>query len=66
MTTNTTSFCQQSRARARHETFNGRIKNFGCLDDRFRHGMEKHKICFEAVCVIVQYQLENGSPLFDI
>ncbi|KAI2500860.1 hypothetical protein MHU86_13580 [Fragilaria crotonensis] len=56
----------KSRARARHETFNSRIKNFACLDQRFRHGMEKHKICFEAVCVIVQYQLENGAPLFDV
>ncbi|KAI2492569.1 hypothetical protein MHU86_21990 [Fragilaria crotonensis] len=56
----------KSRARARHETFNARIKTFACLDQRFRHGMDKHKVCFEAVCVIVQYQLELGSPLFDI
>jgi hypothetical protein len=49
-----------------HETFNSRLKNFHCLDDRFRHGIDKHKICFEAICVIVQYQLENGSPLFDV
>ena len=56
----------QTRARARHETFNARIKNFACLDARFRHGISKHKICFEAVCVIVQYQLENGAPLFDL
>lgn len=56
----------KSRARARHESFNGRIKNFKCLAERFRHGVHKHQICFEAVCVIVQYQLENGSPLFDV
>jgi len=56
----------KSRARARHESFNGRIKNFRCLDVRFRHGIAKHKMVFEAVCVIVQYQLENGSPLFDV
>ena len=56
----------KGRARARHETFNSRIKNFACLEQRFRHGMEKHKICFEAVCVIVQYQMENGAPLFDV
>ena len=55
----------KSRARARHESFNGRIKNFKCLEDRFRHGIIKHQIVFEAVCVICQYQLENGSPLFD-
>jgi hypothetical protein len=56
----------KSRARLRHETFNSRIKNFKCLDVRFRHGIKKHKIVFEAVCVICQYQLENGSPLFDV
>jgi hypothetical protein len=56
----------KSHARARHETFNGRIKNFKCLSEQFRHGIKKHHICFEAVCVIVQYQLENGSPLFDV
>lgn len=56
----------KSRARARQESFNARIKVFQCLDQRFRHGIKKHKICFEAVCVIVQYQLENGSPLFDV
>jgi hypothetical protein len=56
----------QSRARARHESFNGRLKNFRSLDVRFRHGVEKHKIVFEAICVICQYQMENGSPLFDV
>lgn len=57
----------KSRARARHESFNGRrIKNCACLDVRFRHGVKKHQTVFEAVCVIVQYQLENGSPLFEV
>jgi hypothetical protein len=56
----------KSRAKARQESFNARIKNFGVLHDCFRHGIEKHKICFEAVCVIVQYQLESGPGLFDV
>jgi hypothetical protein len=54
------------RARARHESFNGRLKNFQCLEARFRHDIEKHKIAFEAVAVICQYQMENGSRLFDV
>jgi len=54
------------RARARHETFNGRIKVFNVLDTRFRHGIEKHKAVFEAVCVIVQYDMETGRPLFSV
>jgi hypothetical protein len=56
----------KSRARCRHETLNGRLKNFKCLQDTFRHGMENHKTCFEAVCVIVQYQMDNGYPIFSV
>ena len=50
-------------ARARHEALNGRIKEFSVLSERFRHKIDKHKIVFEAVCVVVQYTLENGRPL---
>jgi hypothetical protein len=56
----------KSRARARHETFNGRLKFFGCLGNTFRHGVEKHKFVFEAVCVIVQYQMDNGAEIFKV
>jgi DDE superfamily endonuclease len=56
----------KERARARHETFNKRIKEFKILDERFRHGVDKHKIIFEAICVITQYDMENGRPLFDV
>ena len=56
----------KGRARARQEAFNARLKVFGCLRDEFRHARDKHKIVFEAVVVICQYQLENGSPLFDV
>ena len=55
----------KSRCRLRHETFNGRIKCFNVLSETFRHGEEKHKLAMEAVCVIVQYQMENGQPIFD-
>jgi len=56
----------KARALSRHETFNCRLNNFDCLDEKFRsgHSIEKHKQCFEAVVVICQLQLENGSPLF--
>jgi len=54
------------RALRRHERFNAMTKTFKCLDSRFRHGERKFKVCFEAVCVICQYQLEFGQPLFEI
>jgi hypothetical protein len=56
----------KSRALKRHEKFNGLTKNFDCLSGRFRHSVDRFKNCFEAVCVICQYQMENGSPLYDI
>jgi DDE superfamily endonuclease len=56
----------KSRARARHESFNSRLKCFSSIHDRFRHKEKKHKIVFEAVIVICCYQLENGKPLFSV
>jgi hypothetical protein len=56
----------KSRARLRQETFNGRLKNFCSLSAPFRHGFNKHKFVFEAVVVIVQYQMDNGSPIFAV
>jgi SRSO17 transposase len=54
------------RTKARHESFNSRIKDFKVLDERFRHGLQKHKACFEACCVIVQYDLDNGRAMFTV
>ena len=57
----------KSRARFRHERFNGMIKTFDCIGKgRFRHPGNRFKGCFEAVCVITQYQTELGMPLFDV
>jgi len=57
------------RVRGRHETFNARLKRFQVLNVNFRakkNRVEKHKTVFEAVCVIVQYDMENGHPLFAV
>lgn len=56
----------KGRAMSRQETFNARMKVFNCLDERFRHGIKKHRRCFNAVLVICQLQMENGSPLFKV
>ena len=56
------------RIRARHETVNGRIKNFSILSNTFRYKKErqfKHKMVFEAVCVIVATQIATKNPLFN-
>jgi DDE superfamily endonuclease len=56
----------KSRARSRHETFNAKVKTFECISGQFHHGIAKHKIAFEAVCVICQYETELTSPLFHL
>ena len=56
----------KSRAQMRHEQFNGMLKEFSTLADQFRHEQEKFEVCFEAACVICQYRMEHGEPLFDI
>jgi hypothetical protein len=38
-----------SRGQMRHEQFNGMLKGFGCLYERFRHSDARFKTCFEAV-----------------
>jgi hypothetical protein len=56
----------KSRARLRQETFNGRLKKYLALESTFRHGMAKHKLVFEALCVTVQYHMNNGSHLYAV
>ena len=60
----------KNRARARQETFNARLKRFAVLADRFRHGtkneMAFHKSCFEACCILCQYEIETSNPLFTV
>ena len=56
----------KGRARARHETFNKRMKNYCVMDDRFIHGEVLHKTCFDCVLVLCQYQMDMGEPLFDV
>ena len=51
---------------ARHENFNGLLKNYSCLTKKFQrhHGvLERHKICFRAVCCIMMFQMESGGAM---
>ncbi len=51
---------------SRHETLNGRLKQFNILNERFRHSTYLHSRCFYAVLNLVQLSIENGEPLFDV
>ena len=51
-------------SRSRQETLNTRLKSFNVLSGRFRHGkgaenkLKAHQRLFEAVCVLMQYDLK--------
>lgn len=51
----------KNRMGARHENFNGLLKQWNCLRHKFGHGLELQGICFRAVCVIAMCQLECGG-----
>jgi hypothetical protein len=54
----------KARVRAPHESFNGRLKFYKSLSDTYHHRAHNHVHIFEAVCVTVQYQMDNGAKLF--
>lgn len=56
----------KSLARCRHETFNGRLKNYASMEHCWKYGMEKHGWAFRAVAVTVQYHLDFGTGLFEV
>ena len=53
-----------SLIRARHETLNGRLKNFKILHGVFRHSRGKHRKVVMSCANILQFKLED-EPLFD-
>jgi hypothetical protein len=54
----------KARVRARHETFNGRLKFFSSLNDTYHHSWANHVHVFEAVAVTVIYHMDNGAEIF--
>ena len=61
-----------ARMKSLQESVFKRMKDFKVLRDAFRHGkgtqdkLEKIKMVFEAVAVLVEYDIENGHPLFEV
>ena len=56
----------KSRARCRHETFNGRIKHYGSMEQTWKHSQEKHKWALHAVVVTIQYHLLHSPSTFTV
>lgn len=51
---------------ARHETLNRRLKQFGCLQQRFRHALSLHPLYFRSVVNLTQLMFEHGETLFSV
>eukprot|EP00957_Ditylum_brightwellii_P128080 9768572-Ditylum_brightwellii.AAC.1 len=49
----------KSRTHLPPETLNGQMHNFKTMFDTWRHGGEKLGIVFEAVAIIIQYQMNS-------
>jgi DDE superfamily endonuclease len=56
----------QQLVRNRQETVNARFKDWGCLQQRFRHDLVKHANCFRSVAVLTQLAIEAGESLFPV
>ena len=56
-----------ARVMKRHETLNGRLKNWGILEQVFRQrDITRHADVLRAVAIITQLTIENGKPLFQV
>lgn len=60
------SNAKEKRILARHETLNGRLKEFSILSVRFRNALKKHPMVFHAIVNVTQLSIENGEQLFDL
>ena len=49
----------QGRVRTRHETLNGRLKNWGILSQVFRHHIRMHGDVFRACAVVTQLTVDR-------
>ena len=57
----------KANVRARHETVNGRFKDWGILSRTYRHIPSSHASVFRAIVVITQISLSlDRSRLFNV
>lgn len=57
---------QKSAVRARHETYNKRLKDWGALREVYRHKLELHSQVFRAIANIIQIAIASGETLFQV
>ena len=47
-----------------HSNSHGRLKFFSILEKTFHHDAANHARAFEAACVTVQHQMDEGGEIF--
>ncbi len=56
----------QNRVWSRHESVNGRLKNWAILTSLYRHDLMEHGNVFWAIAVITQISINVGEKLFEV
>ena len=56
----------QNRVQSRHESLNGRLKNWEILKSMYCHDIMEHGNIFWAIAVITQISINTGKQLFDV
>jgi len=62
--TNHQSF--QKRVQGRHESLNGRFKNWEILKSMYSHDIMEHGNVFRAIAVVTQISIDEGERLFEV
>ncbi len=56
----------QNWVRSRHQSLNGRLKNWEILKSMYRHNLMEHRNFFWALTVITQISINAGEKLFEV
>jgi hypothetical protein len=56
----------QNRVQSRHESLNGRLKNWEILKSMYCHDIMEHGNIFWAIAVITQISINTGERLFEV
>jgi hypothetical protein len=56
----------QSRIQSCHKTVNGQFKMWGILKEVYHQVVRQHGKVYQAIAIITQLAIKNGSPLFQV
>jgi hypothetical protein len=56
----------QKRVQGRHESLNGRFKNWEILKSMYRHDIMEHGNVFRAIAAVTQISIDEGERLFEV